>query len=137
MEHQDWNYITWDKTGKKSSESKKDYVERQVKLGSKNVKSVLSSAAVNKNKNTVSNDRLLNRKIEEESEDFRVKRVSMSIAKNIAKKRVELKMSQKELAQKLCLSESIIRDYEKIDGKATYNPAILNKIEKILGRVRE
>ena len=134
---QDWEPVSWDKRTKKQGETKKQYIERQVKSGSGTVSTVVNNKNVNKVKNTMSNDKLLNKKIEDQSEDFRVKRISMNIAKNIAKKRVELKMTQKELALKLALPETVIRDYENLDNKTTYNSTILNKIERVLGRVRE
>ena len=44
-------------------------------------------------------------------------------------------MTQKELANALYLPFKIIQDYEA--GKAIPNPLVLNKIERILGRVRD
>ena len=57
------------------------------------------------------------------------------MGKKIAKLRCEKKLTQKDLAFQLSLNVKIIQDYEA--SKATINPNIINKIEKILGRIRE
>ena len=43
----------------------------------------------------------------------------------------------KDLANKIFVPESVIKDYEKIGSKIIPNPNILNKIEKVIGRVRD
>ncbi len=127
MEHQDWKTIVWDKTNKQTNESKKDFIKRQSN----------STTSILKTKSTINNvERRVLSKIDSEEENFKHKTVSRDISKNITKKRIELKMSQQDLARKLCLPENIIKSYEKCDGKAIYDPNILNKIEKVLGRVR-
>lgn len=45
--------------------------------------------------------------------------------------RLELKLSQKDVAQKINEKPSIIQDYE--GGKAIPNPQILGKLERLLG----
>jgi len=57
------------------------------------------------------------------------------MAKKIAQARCNKKMTQKELANTLSLPLKIIQDYEA--SKAIPNHNVLNKIEKILGRVRD
>jgi putative transcription factor len=75
------------------------------------------------------------RKVEKEEETFKHPTVTLSTAKKIAQARCEKKMSQKDLANALYLPFKIIQDYEA--GKAIPNAFVLNKIEKILGRVRD
>ena len=45
--------------------------------------------------------------------------------------RLELKLTQKDVAQKINEKPSIVQDYES--GKAIPNPQILGKLERILG----
>ncbi|KAJ3503650.1 hypothetical protein NLJ89_g8338 [Agrocybe chaxingu] len=45
--------------------------------------------------------------------------------------RLELKLSQKDVAQKINEKPSVIQDYES--SKAIPNPQILGKLERILG----
>ena len=44
---------------------------------------------------------------------------------------MELKLSQKDVAQKVNEKPSVIQDYES--GKAIPNPQILSKLERVLG----
>jgi ribosome-binding protein aMBF1 (putative translation factor) len=128
MEHQDWKTITWDKRGvQQKNETKNAFLKRSQKIGTTTV-----IKPVYKNSILVTSGK----KLENESEYFKHKSISLSVAKNIAKKRLDMKLSQKELALKLALPENIIKSYEKLDGNTIYNPDILNKIEKIIGRVR-
>ena len=57
-------------------------------------------------------------------------KVSLSLAKQIQQGRTIQKMSQKELALKLCVQPKIVQDYES--GKAIPEPNILNKISSTL-----
>lgn len=45
--------------------------------------------------------------------------------------RMDLKLSQKDVAQKINEKPSILQDYES--GKAIPNPQILGKLERVLG----
>ena len=130
MNFQDWNVVSWDKRGERSkNESKKDYINNQTRKN--NTVSTLKTQSLNSNKIDIPNIK----KIEIEEDTFIIKTVSLNVSKRIAQKRCEQKSTQKELAFKLKLPEKIIKDYES--GKAIPNHIILNKIEKILGRVRE
>lgn len=126
MIHQDWETVKWDKRGmQNSNESKKDFMKRESQAGR-----VISQLKISEKSASL-------RKIENEEERFKHKTLSLSIAKRISQKRMEMKLSQKDLAMKLSLPESIIKEYEKINGNVIPNPNILNKIEKIIGRVRD
>ena len=130
MNFQDWNVVSWDKRGERSkNESKKDYINNQTRKN--NTVSTLKTQSLNSNKIDIPNIK----KIEKEEDTFIIKTVSLNVSKRIAQKRCEQKLTQKELAFKLNLPEKIIKDYEA--GKAVPNHVILNKIEKILGRVRD
>ena len=75
------------------------------------------------------------RKLEEQQDTFIHKKVSLSMAKRLAQARCVNKLTQKELAFKLSLPVKIIQDYEA--GIAIPNHIITNKIEKILGKIRD
>jgi ribosome-binding protein aMBF1 (putative translation factor) len=134
---QDWTPVGWNKQGtKQTNETKKDFLKRESQAG--RVISSMNNTTCNKAGSNGLNDKVMSaRKLDEEEDTFKHKSVSLSISKRIAQKRCEMKLTQKELAMKLSLPESIIKDYEKPDGKVIPNPNILNKIEKILGRVRD
>ena len=130
MNFQDWNVVSWDKRGERTkNESKKDYINNQTRKN--NTVSSLKTQSLNSNKIDIPNIK----KIEKEEDTFVIKTVSLNVSKRIAQKRCEQKLTQKELAFKLNLPEKIIKEYEA--GKAVPNHVILNKIEKILGRVRD
>ena len=133
---QDWTPVGWNKQGtKQTNETKKDFLKRESQAG--RVISSMNNTTCNKAGSNGLNDKVMSARKLEEEDTFKHKSVSLSISKRIAQKRCEMKLTQKELAMKLSLPESIIKDYEKPDGKVIPNPNILNKIEKILGRVRD
>jgi putative transcription factor len=127
---QDWETVGWNKTGEKSkNESKSSYLNNQMRKN--NTVSQNKNVSNKSQIDTVSNIR----NIEKEEETFKHEKVSLSMSKKIAQARCEKKLSQKDLANALYLPFKIIQDYEA--GKAIPNPFVLNKIEKILGRVRD
>jgi putative transcription factor len=71
------------------------------------------------------------RKLEEETETFRVEKVSLSMAKRIQKARMDKGMSQKELARLCNMKPTIIQNYE--NGKAVPAGRIIQNIERQLG----
>jgi putative transcription factor len=54
-----------------------------------------------------------------------------SLIKAIQTARMELKLSQKDVAHKINEKWSVVQDYES--GKAFPNPQILSKLERVLG----
>ena len=135
---QDWTEVKWDKRGvRQSTESKTDFIKRENMCG-RRVSGVLSTEKVNKAGSNGLGDKVMSsRKLESETETFKHKTLDSAIAKRIAQKRCELKLSQKDLANKIFVPENVIKDYEKIGSKIIPNANILNKIEKIIGRVRD
>jgi putative transcription factor len=130
MIFQDWNPVTWNKTGDKNkNESKISYINNQMRKNN-----TISKNKNNSNKNQIEGVSNI-KKIENEEDTFKHQKVSLSMAKKIAQARCNKKMTQKELANTLSLPLKIIQDYEA--SKAIPNHNVLNKIEKILGRVRD
>lgn len=129
---QDWTEVSWNKTGqKKKNENNNEFINR-LKRNNPNIISSVNKN-VNNKQTTIEQSKL--RKIEKEEDTFVIPKVSLSIGKKIAQLRCEKKMTQKELALQLSLSVKIIQDYENC--KAIVNSNILNKMEKILGRIRD
>ncbi|PAV23744.1 ylMBF1 [Pyrrhoderma noxium] len=69
-------------------------------------------------------------KLDRENEVAPPSKVLPSVGKAIGTARGELKLSQKDLAQKVNEKPSVIQDYES--GKAIPNPQILGKLERAL-----
>merc|ERR1711934_62458 len=70
-------------------------------------------------------------KLDAETEDFTIKKVSKSMGKWIAQGRQAKGMKQKDLATKINEKPQVINEYES--GKAIPNSQIINKIQKALG----
>lgn len=131
MDNQDWFQITWDKRGRQPNETKSEFDKRIQN------NSTYTTVLKNNNKNidTIILEKSLDKKVE--TGDLRHKNIPIEVSKNIANQRNKLKLSQRDLAIKICLPVSIIRDYENINNNTTHmNPSIINKIEKVIGRVR-
>ena len=65
------------------------------------------------------------------NEVHKIEKVSMDFRKEMQKARCAKNMTQKQLAQKLNLKQTIIANYEQ--GKAVPNNYIITKIERALG----
>lgn len=131
MDNQDWTYVTWDKRSKQPNETRNEFDKRIKNNGS--YQKVVKPKQ-NTNIDTIILAKSLERKIE--TGDLRHKTIPIEVSKNIAVQRNKLKLSQRDLARKICLPENIIRDYEKINNNTTHmNNSIINKIEKVIGKV--
>jgi len=125
--YQDWEPVVWKKSNNRNrNETKKQYIDRLKKSGK------ASTILRNKNPNNFN-------KIEKNAEEgiLKHKKISRKISKNISKQRLVSKISQQELARKINVHVNIIKQYENISSEVIPNPKILNKIESIIGRVRE
>ncbi len=108
MEHQDWDtiYIKANRTLDNNNKGKKS----------------------NQKNNSQTKETKLEKKIEEG--DLKIKKTPAEIGKLIQKKRTELNMTQKDLAQKINQTVKIINEIES--GKAKHNPQLISKIKRIL-----
>jgi len=130
MNFQDWKEVSWDKRGEKTkgvsdkvhlnNAIRKGYVSTTLKTGN------LNKAGTNGLNNIVGSAK----KLENEEDTFKHEKVSLSMGKKISQFRNEIRLTQKEFAQKLCVPLKIVQDYE--NSKAIPNPVIINKMEKIL-----
>jgi putative transcription factor len=133
QQFQDWNTVSWDKRCEKNkNESSKEQIARLQRTGTGLVTKTNKTAGNKQKINVVDSSKL--RKIENEEDTFKIEKVPLSISKKIAQLRCEKKLSQKDLAMKLSLDVKIIQEYE--NGKAIPNGNLINKLEKILGKIK-
>lgn len=71
------------------------------------------------------------KKLDEDSEHLKVKRVDPQIRMRIMKARQDLNWSQQDLAQKISERTTVVTEYE--NGKAVPEERIIVKLEKALG----
>jgi len=107
MEHQDWNTLylnckVSDKTNNSKPGNKKTYVANPEK------------------------------KMEKQIENGKLKHntVESDFSKKVQQKRLSMGFTQKQLATKLNMPVQTISDIE--NGKAKYNPQVVNKIKRII-----
>jgi len=70
-------------------------------------------------------------KLDRENEVAPPSKILPSVGRAMQTARMDLKLSQKDVAQKINEKPSILQDYEA--GKAIPNPQILGKLERVLG----
>ncbi|KAJ3974733.1 multi protein bridging factor 1-domain-containing protein [Lentinula raphanica] len=70
-------------------------------------------------------------KLDRENEVAPPTKVALSVGRAMATARAELKLTQRDLAQKVNEKPSVMQDYES--GKAIPSPQILGKLERALG----
>ena len=71
------------------------------------------------------------RKLEEETETFRLKRVALPVSKAIQQGRAAAGLTQKQLAQRLNVKAATVQAYE--NGKAVPSGKVIQRIEHNLG----
>jgi ribosome-binding protein aMBF1 (putative translation factor) len=65
-----------------------------------------------------------------EADDVKLEYIDKSISKKISEARLHLKMSQQDLANRLCVKKNIVNDLES--GKVLKNDQIIKKALKLL-----
>lgn len=110
MEHQD-HKVTY------LRKSNKDYEKEQRKNG--NTVSVVKTTSIQRKKI-----------LDDNPESYKVEKVSHSLRNQIQTSRMALKLTQKELAQKINVNPNIIQQYE--NGKAVPDNQILQKLRRVL-----
>ena len=114
MSHQDWDSVVFKKRIPKTvKEAKAKGHTTQQNTNKKNVNY----------ENTISMRKL-------ENEEVEIKKIEHNVSKIIQKARMDAKLSQKDLAQKLNLKPTVIQTYES--GKAIPNKMVLVKMGKML-----
>ena len=112
MEHQDWNTIVFYKKDKNNYNTDTTVKKKTIKNSS--------------NTNDINM-----RKLDQETENFEIKKVSHDLKTNILKARCAKKITQKELAQLINEKPAVIISYE--NGTAIPNNSIIMKMQKVLG----
>ena len=100
-----------------------------IDIGNKNLKKTNK-----KNTVQINNHDLHRIKIENEQENFDIKKIPKELSKEISEFRNSKKITQKDLALRLNVNKDLINNIE--NGKATYDPKtkdLINKIQKIFG----
>ncbi len=103
-------------------------VLKNPKVAKKNAQKTNSYETKTKNQNMELTHK--NRKLDEETENFSHKKVSLSLSKRIQQARLAKGMSQKDLATKINVKPNVIQEYES--GKAIPDNKILGLIRKYL-----
>ncbi len=109
MDHQDWKTVILHNPTKKPIVEKKKVVK------------------TNLNSNSILN---VNAKKVEDNEDMKVEYISKSVSKQIQQARLEQKITQQSLANKLCVKKNIINELES--GKMLKNNQFISKVKSVL-----
>ena len=110
LEHQDLKPIVLRKSGKEKEKFQRKRGE--------------TTTIVKSNKQQIKKD------LDDNLDTFKVDKVSHSLKIQIQKARTASKMTQKELAQKVNVTQSVIQSYE--NGTAVPNAQVLQKLRRIL-----
>ena len=119
FDHQDWDNVVF--TKKQST----TLTTKDIRNSNYNTKHRVIGNA----NRTTSGQKL--HKIHNETESFEVKKISLSLSLQIQQARLQNRITQKDLANKINVSYKIINDYES--GKAIPDNNIKMKIQKALG----
>lgn len=135
LNHQDWETVTIHKnTRPKNTKNKDKNIAQSIRGG----EAPKFEVKHNSSKNTQSSNQLSSqetRKYDQE-EIPKLKQISQSFKINLQTARQAKGWTQKELAQRINEKQTLVSQYES--GQAVPNPAIMNKMERVLGtRLRE
>tara|TARA_A100001011_G_C13934153_1_gene684441 strand:- start:176 stop:559 length:384 start_codon:yes stop_codon:yes gene_type:complete len=119
LDHQDWNPVVFKK-------------KQSTTLTSEDIRRSNYKTKQREVNNSSGNNNTAQKlyKIDNETESFEIKKVSLSLSKQIQQARLSNKMTQKELALKINVSNKIINDYES--GKAIPDNNVKMKIQRAL-----
>ena len=129
---QDWNTIVFHKKPDPPAPTGKDkekHISEALRTGSTSVVTV-KKATGGTNKKPSSDPAHL-RAIDDETEDFHIPKVSLSVGKKIQQARVAKGWTQKELAGKINEKAQVVNSYE--NGTAVPTPAVMTKLSRTLG----
>ncbi|SCM21180.1 multiprotein bridging factor type 1, putative [Plasmodium chabaudi chabaudi] len=127
MQHQDLKPVIWTKNDKKT---KPKNIDEARKLGMD--VEVEKKFLGGKNKSCKGNLIIENKaKIEQETENFKIDRVTPAFSRALQQARMAKKLTQVQLARLVNEPESVIKEYE--NGKAIPNNMIIQKLNRVLG----
>jgi putative transcription factor len=124
MSESDWNTII--------IRSKKLKHKEEVKKAQRNgTAQIDTKKKFEGGRNTCNQTNVDIRKIEDETEDFNIKKVNRKLSTTISKARTAKGMKQKELATKINVLPALIQKYE--NGQAIPDQQVINKLQRVLG----
>jgi len=116
--HQDWKPVILRVNQERNGKSEKD-VRRAMQNGG-----VVETL-------TKGSGSMVSKKLDDNLEDFHHKKIPREVADAIKHKRIELKLTQAQLAQRINEKVNVVQELETM--KAVYNHVIVNKTLKALG----
>jgi putative transcription factor len=123
MSHQDWEPVVF-----KKRPNQTDAIKSAQRSG--NIESVKKTDGGNRqNIQQINGYKLDN--IDNSDEKLSLKMIDSKAVDAIKKKRCELKLTQKDLANKAQVPETVIKSLE--NGKEKHNPPLLTKLQRALG----
>ncbi|KAL7068833.1 multiprotein bridging factor 1 domain-containing protein [Cryptosporidium serpentis] len=127
--YQDWNTVVWNKG---STRTKGVSKEQDLNIARRKGEEVVTEKKFFGGKNTSTKKLAIpnTARLDEDTGDYRVERVSHEFSKALQQARVAKKLTQTQLAQMVNEKTSVINDYES--GRAIPNPALIQKISKCL-----
>jgi putative transcription factor len=128
MSNQDWDTVVLRKKAPTNAMMKDESAVNQARRQGIAIETVKKH---NAGANQVTSGGLSATKLDNETEDFHINRVSSNLKVQIVQARTAKKMTQAQLAQAINEKPNVIQEYES--GKAIPNPQILNKMSRILG----
>lgn len=131
MSHQDWETVTWTKTG--SSGGGADKHQKDVNSARQRGEAVATEKKFlgGQNKSTKGAIPSNAKKLDEDTGDYHVDRVDLNFSNSLRRARTDKKMTQAQLAQAINEKVSVVNDYE--NGKAVPNGQIIQKLNRVLG----
>mmetsp|Transcript_12470 Transcript_12470/g.31776 ORF Transcript_12470/g.31776 Transcript_12470/m.31776 type:complete len:179 (+) Transcript_12470:166-702(+) len=121
---QDWDEVSWSKTGRAAGVSKNKQLQSAARAGKLDAEKRYGAGG-NKQSGTTVNMTAL-----EESEELATEKVSLELRKALQQERQKAGLTQKELATACNVKATIIQDYEA--GKGIPNTVMLGKIERAI-----
>tara|TARA_B110000971_G_scaffold213899_1_gene245318 strand:- start:751 stop:1125 length:375 start_codon:yes stop_codon:yes gene_type:complete len=119
IEHQDWTPVVFKK--KQST----TLTNEDIRRSNYNTKGRVATNSVN----NISGQKL--NKLANETESFEIKKISLSLSKQIQRARLSNKLTQKELALRINVSSKVINEFEAGTAKPDNN--VKMKIQRALG----
>lgn len=122
VNEQDWTPVVFKKRMDKKTELK-------VAQRTGQVESVRRFDSANKQSANVNAAKI--ERLEESDEKLTLKMIDTKAVDAVKRRRAELKLTQKDLANKAQVPEPIIKNLEQ--GREQHNPALLAKLQRVLG----
>lgn len=123
VNEQDWTPVVFKKRLDKKTE---------IKVAQRNgqIESIRRFDSNNKQTVNVQSNKI-ERMVEDSDQKLVLKMIDSKAVESVKRRRAELKLNQKDLANKAQVPEQVIKSLEQ--GKEQHNPALLAKLQRVLG----